>query len=254
MNDYSVANLLGNRTINNKQEMIDEYDDREVDYVKSFSEIFQESYGTAGNVSLESTYDFDNEIERNLIGIEREAGIDDRFELEWMNKSISSITDEINDKNLKNIITYNTPVESDIIFNFKPDDFLKGILEVNDYSKLFFSKKNIKAIDDTIRYKINKMTRGEHISSQINNELFVIMRSIYLQYSKNIVKNDVVAEVKYLNGIVIENTIHKIKNEIDARLQYLGDIDPSNSNPFMNRPTDTSSAWRNYTYDFTTLI
>ena len=80
------------------------------------------------------------------------------------------------------------------------------------------------------------------------------MRSIYLQYSKNISKNDVVAEVKYLNSLVVKEIVDKSKIEISARDQYLSDIDPANANPLMNRPTNTTSAWRNYTYDFTSLI
>ena len=71
----------------------------------------------------------------------------------YINKSI---IDEINDANLKNVISDNVPVESDIIFDFKPTEFLKGILKVNDYSNLF-SKENIKAIDDMLDTKLKKI-------------------------------------------------------------------------------------------------
>ena len=141
MNDYSVGYLLGNRIINNEQEMNREYDDRQQDYIKSYSEIFQEAYGKAGDVGVQSKYTFDSDIEKAYLASQREDKIEDEFETEWQNKSISNIIDEINDANLKNVISDNVPVESDIIFDFKPTEFLKGILEVNDYSNLFLVKK-----------------------------------------------------------------------------------------------------------------
>ena len=213
---------------------------------------FIDNYGES-DLSLVGKYNFDTEEERLEVLRKREAGQTDEFEMQWANQSLVDKIDEINDENLRNIIATDNifKLEDDIIFHLKPSDFLKGIQEITPISKFFFSSQNIEAIDDTIRFKIYKMT-DKRIDSQINNELFVIMRSIYLQYSKNIISKDIIAEVKYLNSIVVENTIHKIKNEIEGYSSYISDI--NRPNRVMNRPVDTSSEWRNYTYDFSKLI
>ena len=77
------------------------------------------------------------------------------------------------------------------------------------------------------------------------------MRSIYLQYSQNISTNDVIAEVKYLNKLVIDYCLEKITSELVAYETYRKDIE------FLPIPMDhpsTTSEWRQYTYDFTELI
>tara|TARA_Y100001958_G_C21234475_1_gene560634 strand:+ start:33 stop:839 length:807 start_codon:yes stop_codon:yes gene_type:complete len=212
---------------------------------------FIDNYGES-DLSLVGKYNFDTEEERLQILRKREEGIEDHFEIQWANSMLEDRIDEINNMNLKNIIATDNifKLEDDIIFHLKPSDFLKGIQEITPISKFFFSSENIQAIDDTIRFKVYKLT-DKRIDSQINNELFVIMRSIYLQYSKNTISKDVIAEVKYLNSIVVENTIHKIKNELEGFSRYIDDIESPNK--IMNRPVDTSSEWRNYTYDFSKI-
>ena len=86
MNDYSVGYLLGNRIINNEQEMNREYDDRQQDYIKSYSEIFQEAYGKAGGVGVQSKYTFDSDIEKAYVASQRGDEIEDEFETEWLKK------------------------------------------------------------------------------------------------------------------------------------------------------------------------
>ena len=78
------------------------------------------------------------------------------------------------------------------------------------------------------------------------------MRSIYLQYSKNIQSNDVLAEIKYLNKLVINYSVEKITTELVAYNRYLQDI---NNLPVpMGNPEDTTKNWRQYTYDMTNII
>ena len=258
-NNFDVDFLLGDRLtgLNNNASVSntnsEAYRNLESEYTNDgFLSNFIDNYGES-DLSLVAKYNFDTEEERLEVLRKREAGETDQFEMQWANQNLVDKIDEINDENLKNIIATDNifKLEDDIIFNLKPQDFVKGIQEITPISKFFFSSENIQAIDDTIRFKIYQKT-NKRIDSQINNELFVIIRSIYLQYSKNISSNDIIAEVKYLNSIVVENTIHKIKNEIEGYSKYISDINTPNR--VMNRPIDTSSEWRNYTYDFSKLI
>ncbi len=138
-----------------------------------------------------------------------------------------------------------------VIHKLAATDLLKGIQEINHISNIFFSDINIKAINQAIKSNIKKIT-GNSINDQINNSLFIIMRSIYLQYSKNIQSNDVLAEIKYLNKLVINYCVEQITNELVAYNSYLQNI---NNLPIpMDNPHDTSTDWRNYTYDMSNII
>ena len=73
------------------------------------------------------------------------------------------------------------------------------------------------------------------------------MRSIYLQYSKNIQSNDILNEIKYLNKLVINYSVQKITTELIAYNSYLENIQKL---PIpMDNPQDTTSDWKNYTYE-----
>lgn len=104
-------------------------------------------------------------------------------------------------------------------------DALKGTnIEVNPLSKLFFSKMNFDALQHGIRYSVYKHTKGRHtIDNQSRDELLTIMRSVYLQYSRNLEVN-LVQQVKELNGMVLEYSVPRIINEIDMYVTYRQDI------------------------------
>ena len=61
------------------------------------------------------------------------------------------------------------------------ENSVKGIVEETALSNYYFSKMNTDIVHDTIRYNIYKNT-GDVVSRQSENELFIIMRSILLQY------------------------------------------------------------------------
>jgi len=144
---------------------------------------------------------------------------------------------------------HSTPYHN-AIHKIGASDLLKGIQEINNISNVFFSDTNVDAINKAIKANIKKHYNVS-IPDQINNSLFIIMRSIYLQYSQNISTNDVIAEVKYLNKLVIDYCLEKITSELVAYETYRKDIE------FLPIPMDhpsTTSEWRQYTYDFTELI
>ena len=78
--------------------------------------------------------------------------------------------------------------------------------------------------------------------------LVIIMRSIYLQYSQNLNTNDTLAEVKYLNKIVVNNVMMKLESEITQQKEYLDDIKQANK---LSIPPANSTDWRKKTFSFT---
>lgn len=107
---------------------------------------------------------------------------------------------------------------------------------------LFFSKQNIQSIQNVIKFLVNKET-GYVVDNQSNQELLVIMRSIFLEYSSHpqlidekmtdeekekllvLYKN----EVQRLNEIVINAVVPKIVSQLQQYLDYLRD---ASSQPF----------------------
>ena len=149
----------------------------------------------------------------------------------------------------KQINIHSNPYQN-AIHKLSASDLLKGIQEINHLSNTFFSELNISAINDAIIAKIGKNS-NILIPSQINNSLFIIMRSFYLQHSQNMSNNDILSEIKYLNKLVINYCVDKIQSELVAYNRYKNDIE------FLPNPMDfpeNTNSWRNYTYDFSELI
>ena len=64
---------------------------------------------------------------------------------------------------------------------------LKHMICPNTLNTLFFSDKNVIIIQNGIRKKVYDDSGGKHlIDNQSKRELTIIMRSIYLQYGKNL--------------------------------------------------------------------
>lgn len=104
--------------------------------------------------------------------------------------------------------------------NFKEVAIGHNIQE-NNVNTLFFSQQNVDALQHGIRYTIYKKT-GEIISNQNDRELQVIMRSIYLQYSKNL-EFDVLEQIRDLNKKILDMIIPKIIIEMSQYRVYLKD-------------------------------
>ena len=90
-------------------------------------------------------------------------------------------------------------------------------------SNLFFSTNNIDVLQDGIRYSIYKRTNGEYvIGRQSDHDLKIVMRSIYLQYGRNL-PNDIVGQVKELNGRVLEWTVNEVLSNLKQYQVYRKD-------------------------------
>ena len=100
----------------------------------------------------------------------------------------------------------------------------RHILTSTKVSELFFSRSNIDILHNGIRYSVFNATKEKHIiSRQSDTELQIVMRSIYLQYSKNLDK-DVVKQVKELNSKVLDYVVPKVLVELNQYVNYKKDL------------------------------
>lgn len=89
-----------------------------------------------------------------------------------------------------------------------------GRIQPTDVSRIFFSEQNINALHTGIRYRIYVETNGRHVlGRQSDQELKIIMRSIYLQYSKNQPSN-CVEQVRELNSKVLEWAVPEVLSNL----------------------------------------
>jgi len=97
---------------------------------------------------------------------------------------------------------------------------LVGHFTPNPVSNLYFSCNNIDILQEGIRYSIYKKTGGRHvIGRQSDHDLKIVMRSIYLQYSRNL-PGGVVQQVRELNERVLEWTVNEVLSNLKQYEKY----------------------------------
>jgi len=137
-----------------------------------------------------------------------------------------------------------------MIFNNKRSYSLKGIIQETPMSNLFFSDLNVKAIQMTIRYRIFT-EKEETIGFQSENELFVIMRSIYLQNANSVLTSDkMLGNLQTLNAMVVTYSVKNIGDQLDQYRGYLTKISSAPTPMEHPRSANTDS----YTYDMSNII
>lgn len=91
-------------------------------------------------------------------------------------------------------------------------------------SDLYFSMDNINILQYGIRNRILNESNGEiFIGRQSDDELKIIMRSIYYQYGKNL-DYDIMGQIKELNEKVLDWSIPRIISNIKQYNKYIQDI------------------------------
>lgn len=98
---------------------------------------------------------------------------------------------------------------------------IKGILEDNVYSQVFFSKENVQIIQNGLRAAIYEKT-GHIIPPQNMEALQIIMRSIFLQYG-NFYEKGITEEIAKLNRYVLNYIIPEIHSSLKSYLHYIKD-------------------------------
>jgi hypothetical protein len=121
----------------------------------------------------------------------------------------------------------------------------RGAVDGNWYttqlSNLYFSKDNIDIIQNGLRVGVYNMSNTKYIiSRQDNDELQTIMRSIFLQHSKNL-PNNITNQIDTLNKKVLDYSIKQIYGEAQGYIKYKRDVSTLSeplSPPIMSRPSD----------------
>ena len=141
--------------------------------------------------------------------------------------------------------------EADIVI--KKDDqetSIKGIVETTALSDIFFSDMNHEGIQQSIRYMVNQAT-GQIISEQSKESLYIVMRSILLQYGNFRVSTaNIIEEIRDLNQRVIDYCVENVSSNVRQYLGYIQDLERLPTP--MDRPVYHNK--QNFTYDISNLL
>lgn len=118
-------------------------------------------------------------------------------------------------------------------------DALCGTWIDSPLSLVFFCKENIQILQNAIKRGVyDKSDKKFIIGQQDCDELKIIMRSIYLQNTKNLPYN-ITNQVKELNDMVVKYCVYQIYNEAISYMKYKRDASMMHVPP--NLPTNTSN-------------
>ena len=90
-------------------------------------------------------------------------------------------------------------------------------------SVAFFSAKNMKIIQNGIRAGVYNKSNGHYVIGEQNcDELQIIMRSVFLQYSKNVAQ-DIPGQIQALNDLVLNYAVNQVYGEAEGYMKYKRD-------------------------------
>lgn len=116
---------------------------------------------------------------------------------------------------------------------------IKGIHSKNLLNQVFFSESNLQKIQNLIRYNVYKLSKNQFkIGEQDKTQIQIVMRSVYLQYGRNLNK-DIAEQINQLNNIVADELSPKIISNVKQYAKYLKDI----AEPYqlLDRPKNMSN-------------
>ena len=103
-------------------------------------------------------------------------------------------------------------------------DAMKGNWYRTQLSDLFFSPANVQILQNGIRAGVFKMSQGQYvIGEQSENELRIIMRSVFLQYSQNLPTN-IKEQIAKLNKYVLDYAVGQVYGEAQGYMKYKYDV------------------------------
>jgi cellulase/cellobiase CelA1 len=107
--------------------------------------------------------------------------------------------------------------------NTNYQNVLAGNFIRSPLSDKYFSKQNIQLIQNRLRQGVyDKSQRRISVDEQPEDQIVTVMRSMYLQYSKNL-DNNIQMQVDELNNLVLNFCINNVFNEAVAYLKYRED-------------------------------
>lgn len=105
--------------------------------------------------------------------------------------------------------------------NFEPQI---STLEASPVRDTFFSSMNVGVLQHCIAHAVLRASQGQDaISRQSDTELRLVMRSVYLQYGRN-VPFDVAAQVRELNQHVLDFAVPNIRSAVALYRTFQRDI------------------------------
>tara|TARA_Y100000385_G_C13016857_1_gene604255 strand:+ start:521 stop:1069 length:549 start_codon:yes stop_codon:yes gene_type:complete len=132
-------------------------------------------------------------------------------------------------------------------------DILKGIIELNDLSRFFFSRKNIDHLQRLIIREVARLSKGKYnIGPQNEYQLLIVMRSIYLQYSQNR-PDETEQQIIALNRQLIYEVVPRVMSGIENYLSYMRD-QGSNPVPHLGRPENVNITGTKTTNSYDSLF
>jgi len=99
---------------------------------------------------------------------------------------------------------------------------IRGNLERSVLNQAYFSAGNFQIIQNAIRFGVFQKS-GEIIDPVGTDDLFMIMRALYLQYSRNL-PDQIPEQIAELNERVVAWSVPKILAEVSMYRTYLKDI------------------------------
>lgn len=128
--------------------------------------------------------------------------------------------------NVMDTITPSFPLYENI--GQKTDNFkinaLQGIQIQSPLSVVYFSQENINSVQKKLRYYVWLRSGKKFVvDKQDELELKIVMRSIYLQYARNLLY-DISGQIEQLNQLVLEWCIPRVITEVQQYLYYLDSI------------------------------
>lgn len=122
-----------------------------------------------------------------------------------------------------NFRAYDLFMEERPVKNFQ-QEAIRSIHADNELAQIFFSRENLDALQQGIRYLVHKKSCGKYtIGNQSETELAIIMRSFYLQYGEHR-PFGLLEQVRDLNTMVLNYCVPKVLEEVRLYVHYKKDI------------------------------
>lgn len=103
-----------------------------------------------------------------------------------------------------------------------PTSGIRGNMEANLLNQTYFSSANFQIVQNAIRKTVYDKT-GEVIDPVSTDDLFMVMRAIYLQYGRNL-PTQIREQIVELNDRVVAWCVPKIVGEVNMFKTYKKDI------------------------------
>lgn len=100
----------------------------------------------------------------------------------------------------------------------------EGLWNDTVLSNVFFCEENIRILQNGIRAGVYHRSKGKYvIGPQDCDALKVVMRSVYLQNSKNL-PDRITEQVENLNKLVLDYCVQQVYGEATGYLKYVDDV------------------------------